>query len=350
MDNTCGALKEYFAYIKGTDHVYLGNTVGDSTGQHNFRTYGIRVLCYGNDVTNLPGGSSIATLRVNDGSWMYWANNTLHDGQVYVGPLGPESAGSQPGSGVSWVVVENNRETQVPGQWMNNQRVQILAGVQHIVVRNNYFEASDVTGVQVDTKDTLTWPAPSSPIPLPPITVTKTSTDVLVLNNTIVNYDIGDGTHQGKTGCCVEVSGGTSNAITLKNNLYVAPRLDTTAYTAAAVRVLSRNDLNNFVSGGVANNDWPSPSNLTSRGVHYVSDGSLSTTDAYRTPSEWSAFSSRVSGEKYENLKPTDLSAALAPPSSSLAATGALPITGVFTDLYGVLRTTNPWTDGAVQL
>ena len=39
----------------------LGNTIADSTGQHNFRTYGIRVLCYGNDVTNLPGGSSIDT-------------------------------------------------------------------------------------------------------------------------------------------------------------------------------------------------------------------------------------------------------------------------------------------------
>ena len=239
MDNTAGVLKEYFAYIKGTDHVYLGNTIGDSTAQHNFRTYGIRVLCYGNDVTNLPGGSSIDTLRVNDGEWIYWANNTLHSGQIIAGPLGPDSAGSQPGSGVSWLVIENNRELQVPGQYLPNNRIEIDAGVQHVMIRNNYVEATDTTGIEVQTKATLTWTSselPASPIPLPAVTVTKTSTDINVLNNTIVNPNLNDGTHTGAEGCFIEVGGTTTNAITLKNNLYVAPNLNTAAFTAAAVR------------------------------------------------------------------------------------------------------------------
>src|SRR5581483_1735257 len=168
-------------------------------------------------------------------------------GQVIVGPLGPDSAGSNPGSGVSWVVIENNREVQVPNQYLSNARLEIDAGVQHIIVRNNYIESSDTTGISVDTKDVLTWKITGTPIPLPPVTVTKTSTDVQVLHNTIVNPDFGDGTHLGTKGCFIEVSGTTSNAITLKNNLYVAPKLDTTAFSAAAVRVISRNDLNNFV-------------------------------------------------------------------------------------------------------
>ena len=164
LDNTAGVLKEYFTYIKGTDHVYLGNTIGDSTAQHNFRTYGIRVLCYGNDVTNLPGGSSIDTLRVNDGEWIYWANNTLHSGQIIAGPLGPDSAGSQPGSGVSWLVIENNRELQVPGQYLPNNRIEIDAGVQHVMIRNNYVEATDTTGIEIQTQARRSpGPAASSP-------------------------------------------------------------------------------------------------------------------------------------------------------------------------------------------
>ena len=354
MDNKAGVLKEYFAYIKGTDHVYLGNTVDDSTGQHNFRTYGIRVLCYGNDLTNLPISASLHTLRINDGAWMYWANNTLHGGPISVGPLGPDSAGALPGSGISWVCIENNRWYQVPGNWSNHNRIDVDAGVQHIVIRNNYVEATDANGIAIDTKDVITWPSstlPGSPIPLPPVTVTRTSTDVMVLNNTIVNPNLNDGTHLGTKGSFIEVSGSTSNSVTLRNNLYIAPRLDTTAFTAAAVRVTSRNDLNNFVSGGISNNDWPAPSNLNSRGVHYVSDGSLTGTAAYYTPSEWSStFPSRVSGEKYENLQVSDLDANLFPPSSSLAATGAVKTVGVFTDLYGNVRTGTVWTNGGVQL
>src|SRR5204862_3061906 len=120
--------------------------------------------------------------------------------------------------------------------------------------------------------------------------------------------------------------------VMLNNNLYVAPALYSSAFTAAGVRVSSRKDLNNFIDGGIANNDWPAPSNLNSRGIHYVSDGSLTGTAAYYTPAEWaSVFASKVSGgEKFENLKISDLSANLAPPSSSLAANGAVPVAGVF--------------------
>ncbi len=41
MDNTAGTLKEYFAFVNGSDQVYLGNTApGDSSSQHNIRIYG----------------------------------------------------------------------------------------------------------------------------------------------------------------------------------------------------------------------------------------------------------------------------------------------------------------------
>ncbi len=151
------------------------------------------------------------------------------------------------------------------------------------MIRNNYIQATDATGIYVDTSQTLTWQPsqlPNVPIALPPVTVKRISTDIQVLNNTVVDPDLGDGTHQGKKGCFIEVAGTATGAVTLKNNLYVAPKLDTTANTAAAVRVSGRNDLNGFVTGGIANNDWPSPSNLNTLGVNYVSDGSL-------TSSQW---------------------------------------------------------------
>jgi hypothetical protein len=239
-------------------------------------------------------------------------------------------------------VIENNRWLQIPGFWSNHNRIDVDAGVQHVMIRNNFIESTDSTGIAIDTFHRLTWPDGT--------TVTRTSTDVRVLNNTITDPDLGNGAQQGKKGCFIEVTGTTMGAITLMNNLYVAPKLDTTAFTAAAVRVLERNDLNNFTAGGVANNDWPRPANANTRGVNYVSDGSLVGNAAYYTPAEWaSSFPVQVSGDQYENLQISDLSTTLAPPGNSLAATGALPAEGVFTDLYGMIRTGSTWSNGAVQ-
>ena len=87
-NNVAGTLRSYFAFVQGSDQAFLGNIAGDSTKQHNIRIYGSRILAYGNDLTNLPTGASLATLRVNNGTDIYWSNNVLHGGQLYVGPLG----------------------------------------------------------------------------------------------------------------------------------------------------------------------------------------------------------------------------------------------------------------------
>jgi hypothetical protein len=114
--------------------------------------------------------------------------------------------------------------------------------------------------------------------------------------------------------------------------------------------VSGRNDLKGFIADGIANNDWPAPSNLNSLGVMYVSDGSLSGSAAYRTPAEWAQFSTQVSGDVFENLKITDLDSTFAPPLTSLAAINGIPVAGVYADLYGALRPIVAWTDGAVQI
>src|SRR6201999_3629489 len=115
----------------------------------------------------------IDTLRINDGGWIYWANNTLNAGPVLMDPLGPNDPGANPGAAINWVVFENNQWLQVSGQWSNNNRIEIDAGVQHVMIRNNYIQATDATGIYVNTSATLTWQPgqlPSVPVPLPAVT------------------------------------------------------------------------------------------------------------------------------------------------------------------------------------
>ncbi len=147
---------------------------------------------------------------------------------------------------------------------MNNNRIEIDAGVQHVVIRNNYVEATDTTGISVNTRTTLTWLSnelPASPIPLPPVTITKTSTDVMVLNTMdCLNPDMGDGTHPGvgeKWFSALQRDGSTTNATTTSGTLIkIALVPDDAKIAFASVRcVMSRNDLSNFVNGGISNND-----------------------------------------------------------------------------------------------
>jgi hypothetical protein len=335
-DNRAETLRSYFSFVRGSDQVYLGNVAGDSTKQHNIRIYGSRILCYKNDLTNLPNGASLATLRVNDGSAIYWANNTLHGGQMYVGPLGPASAGSSPKENVNTVVIENNRWKEVMKHWSMNDRLRIDAGSANIMVRNNIIDATNSTAINVAT---------SLPQTFGKKTVNRVVKDLQILSNTVVN--------PGKSGAFLSVGGGAKDVITLKNSLYVAPDLQIGANAAAAVRVSGRDDLLNFTSlssgGGIDGNVWNLPRSAKSMGVNYVS-AKPAGVSAYRTPAEWvNSFPGRVGHDSFEKLLTRDLTKVGTPPAKSTAATFAKPTQGVFDDLIGNARPKKKWTAGAVQ-
>jgi hypothetical protein len=337
QNNDAGVLNGYFAYVRGSEQAYMGNIAGDSTAQHNIRIYGSRILCYGNDLTNLPQGSSLATLRVNDGSDIYWANNVLHGGQMLIGPLGPENPGAQESASVNTIVVEGNKWEDVPGHWSNHDRVEINPGVANIMIRNNIIDGTNATAISATTSQTQTF---------------STGTTVRTINNLQIvdNTDLNTGT----TGAFLAVNGTENNSITLKNSLYVAPNMDIGPNTAAAVRVTGQNDLSNFTTlaegGGISGNVWNLPAGAASEGVNYVGTGALGSTN-YRTPTEWASdFPGIVSHDTFEGLLIDDLNRNDAPPKDSTASSFALPATGVFTDLQGDLRPDSDWTAGAIQV
>jgi PKD repeat protein len=335
-NNSAGTLRSYFAFVKGSDQAFLGNSAGDSTKQHNIRIYGSRILCYGNDLTNLPEGASLATLRVNDGTDIYWSSNVLHGGQIYVGPLGPASAGSTANQSVSNVVIENNRWKEVPGHWSANDRVEIQPGTSGVMIRNNFIDATNSAAINVSTYSIDKFGKK---------TVDRTVSGVEILSNTVVN--------NGTNGAFLSVGGGQQRAITLKDSLYVAPDLNVGPNANAAVRVTGRNDLLNFTTlssgGGIDGNVWNLPARAKSMGVNYVSADNAGPS-GYRTPSEWLGdFPGVVGDDAFEKLLARNLNKVGAPPVYSGAATFAVPAQGVFADLEGNSRPKKKWTAGALQ-
>jgi hypothetical protein len=306
-NNVAGPTRSYFAYVKGSDQAFLGNIVSDSTEQHNIRIYGSRILCYGNDMTNYPDGSSLATLRVNNGADIYWSGNILRAGQVLIGPLGPASAGATADESVNTVVVENNRWKEVKGHWSIHDRIDINPGTSSVMIRNNYIDATNANAISATTSARQVFS--TGP-------VHRTVKNVHVISNTAVN--------PGATGSFLSVAGVQTNAITLKDSLYVAPDLHVGPFSTAAVRVVGRPDLKNFTSvsagGGIQGNVWNLPSGAYAHGVNYVSDNNAGDS-GYRTPSEWSAdFPGQVKKDHFEKVLARDLNANGRPKKKSMAS------------------------------
>ncbi len=111
-------LRSYLAYCQGSDQVYIGNTVANSTREHCIRVDGTdRVLIAYNNFTNMknPNGNdptdiSKQTITVHWGSYAYVYGNVCNDGRVEIGPLG-EADGLKPTNIVdrlNWVRIEDN--------------------------------------------------------------------------------------------------------------------------------------------------------------------------------------------------------------------------------------------------
>jgi len=188
-------------------------------------------LITGNNLSNPvqpqdTGETPKTTINFRAGNYVYVSGNTLQDGTMSFAPAGLAMATATN----NWIVIEDN--------FFHDMQLQLWANPQHVMVRDNYFDASGYADINLIADDSM-YPA-------------LHLGDVTITDNTGVNM--------GTTGQFLYVTG-TPNAgiITLTNNLYVAPNLQLGINAGAAVYVETAN-LSGFAQ--ISGNIWPAPSDL----------------------------------------------------------------------------------------
>jgi hypothetical protein len=259
--------RAYFAWVQGSDHVYLGNAAKDS-GMHSLRMGGAdRVNIQYNNFTNLSAtGGLRGTLTIHKGSYVWIAHNTLTDGSLGLGPLDSGAALDDKGARLAWVVIEQNTINAI---------VKVGHGTDHVSIRNNVLRDDDNIAFDV--------PGYSDQYD-------RGTSDVYVVHNTVLN--------NGKTGKFMHV-GGRISGFTVTNNLYVAPNLVTGEYNAAPMEV-ETGDLSGFKV--IADNVWPMPTITISAGggINFVGTSSV-VGNNYKTPEEWEALP-QVKHDQYKDV------------------------------------------------
>ena len=282
LDNSAPSttgLREYFAWVEGTDHVYLGNDVANSTRQHVIRAANgyKRVLIADNDFSNISrGGADIAkpTLSMFDGEYIYAVGNRLNDGPSGFGPLGSADAIRQH---------DNYRELRTRyGVFEDNivtdTTLNVSHGAEHIAVRNNRFEHDNDAAITIQGYNS---------------TFARGVVDLRISRNTGIN--------NGTKGQFLWLLG-SAKEVSLTNNLYVAPNMETGSHQAAVIYV-SGSGLGSFKE--IRDNVWADPNK------HWWAEGGImyvysywSNQDGYRTPSEWDAMG--ANGDRFFDASPED--------------------------------------------
>jgi len=311
LHNAADDLATYFAWVQGSDHTYLANTVLGSHFEHVIRLGGAqRVLIAGNDLTNDPKTTIWSML----GRHCTVRGNVLHDGRLAVGP---DPSGGGLDQLFQWITIEHNILLRSGGI---NAACELLPGAEHVMIRNNVITSDDRSCISVAGFDPAT---------------SRRCVDVAILNNTGIN----GGTH----GRFVHLQNGAAD-LALINNLYVAPRLITGAERTANVYIEDEKPTAFLV---IRNNAWAIPDQFQwIPDVYHYLWPYWSHPDGYLNRHQWAGLPP-VSDELYERVR---LDGDYAPPVQSLAATHARAAPGVFTDLYGRDRPGDgAWSAGAVE-
>ena len=157
-------LRAYLSYVVGNDHVYLGNTVANSTREHVIRADGAyRVLIAHNDFANVAQGragdrSDIMkqTITVHWGADFYVHANRTTGGRVEIGPLG-NADGLRPSNlrqRLDRVVIDGN-----DFGFAQYQRLEIDHGTDGVVIRGNRIRTTDGAGINIQAMGRYTsWP------------------------------------------------------------------------------------------------------------------------------------------------------------------------------------------------
>lgn len=322
QDNTAPlakGLRNYFVWSEGSDQVFLGNTVANSTREHNLRSSGTtRMLIAYNSFTNLDRSSvdapdySKGTVEIHKGSFAYVWRNELREGALRAGPRG--EGYESPNVKTEWVVFDANE--------LFEHDLTIKVGTHRFIARNNVIRTKSSSAITITPTDKYG----------------RTVSDITFVNNTAIS-SMGTGRFINIPG-----SGGSKGAITLKNNLWVVPSFE--AGTPSAPVYVAGTNLEMFKE--ISNNVWPKPVSYNrygQGGIHYIWP-KWSDSRGFQTVAEWDAFA-QVKDERYEN---TRMSAGLMPLRGTIASTAGDAVKGVLTDFYGRTRPINgKVTAGAVQ-
>ena len=269
IDNSCPlvtGLRSYFAWIQGSDQVYLGNYVSNSTREHCIRCGGAdRLLLAYNTLTNLDRrpedkiDTAKGCMTIHAGTFAYIArNNLVRSGELLLGPLGQRDGLKNPSSRFKWAVIEDNKIDSF---------VYINHGVEHLMCRNNIVRRNDWACFVVEGYNEQ---------------YQRGNSDVTIENNTGINKSV--------RGNFLRVTGKV-DGITLLNNLYIAPKLKLEDDFSAPVFV-DDTGLGSFRQ--IAGNIWPDLTGF--KGVNYVKG-----MGGYITEDQWKQ-SPTVKDDRFEKL------------------------------------------------
>jgi hypothetical protein len=268
MDNvspTTNALRAQFIWIEGTDHVYLGNVVRNSSHENVIRgsNSASRILIAHNDLANPDlgmAGDMKAAIVMQKVSYAYVADNIVRDSWVSFGPLGNGDGLADKSARSYYSVFEDNT--------LYDSAMFVTHGASHATLRGNVIH-KEGTAIWIDGFNS---------------TYGRGVEDVHIYNNTAING--------GTAGQFLRL-GGTAKEISLCHNLYVAPNLQLGSHGSAGVNV-STSNLSSFslISGNV----WPDALTRTGGAIFM---GSY-TDGEYVTCSEWEAYS-QVKGDIFQD-------------------------------------------------
>ncbi len=217
---------------QGYDHVYIGNTMTDSTKEHLIRTSGTgvqRLLIEDNNLSRITPVKGSLELRT--ASFFYVTGNVVNGGTLRIGlPNGPDSYFS------GWGVVQNNETYKI--------FTNIRPGVQHVTLRNNVFNYSQGTEICLETQGSYNKPE---------------ITDIRIDHNTLID----DSTY-----CKFLQVDGAVSGVSVTNNLMIAPNILWKGDSSGAVYVMAA-DLSGFTQ--ISDNVWPlMPATSRQAGDNYL--------------------------------------------------------------------------------
>jgi hypothetical protein len=247
-------------WSEGTDHVYVGNTMTNSTQEHLLRSDGAgvtRVLIEDNDFSRPTQDKGSLELRI--ASWFYVSGNRIDGGTLRIGQgIGPISTDYE------WGVVEDNETWNV---WAN-----IRPGVHHLAFRDNVMNWDGGTAIILETQGSQT---------------PRTSSDIRIDHNTVIS----DST----TSKFLSIDG-PAQGVSVTNNLMYAPNLEWAGQSAGALVIADAN-MNSFTS--ISDNIWPViPPTSGIAGDNYFWPTTGDVFNGYRTNAWWAA-QPQVHGEQY---------------------------------------------------
>jgi len=224
-------LRGYFAWVQGRDWIITRNRVANSTREAVIRVGGgSRIHIQDNDLTNLdrrqlqtnpdPKDFAKNVLTIQKGDRVVVVSNRIN-GNATFGPLGGAD-------GVLDIAARWN-QALCEGNTINGQ-VTIHHGAADVQVVSNVIRRDEDLAINIEGASVL---------------YSRTTARTLISGNTVHNA--------GTRGAMLRAASGAAD-ITMTNNTYLAPKLQTGAWTTAFVYV-EATDLSSFAQ--VSGNIWP---------------------------------------------------------------------------------------------